>query len=162
MHGPAETAPRRGERGLSLIEVILALGLMAAVLISIAGMFVISERQVASGKTATEALAVARTILEEIHGWGFRQTYGNFGLDGAAQSYTVLSSTNAEAARWQTLLDESLERGSEATILIESLAPTGVTVPNLDVTRAIRVTVTVGWTEAQGRDREVSVSTVRM
>jgi Tfp pilus assembly protein PilV len=44
---------RKNERGLSLIEVILALGLLGGVLISIAGMFILSERQVKSGKTAT-------------------------------------------------------------------------------------------------------------
>ena len=162
MQVPVHPEARRGERGLSLIEVILALGLMAAVLISIAGMFVLSERQVVSGKTSSEALAVARTILEEINGWGFRQTYENFGFDGAAQSYTILSSTNGNATKWQDMLDDSLERGSDATIVIQSLAPTGVAVPNLDATRAMRVTVTVGWTEGEGRNREVSVTTVRM
>jgi len=150
----------RDQRGLSLVEVILALGLMAAVLISIAGMFVLSERQVVSGKTSSEALAVGRAILEEINGWGFQQTYQVFGFDGAAQSYTVLSTANAYAAKWQTLLDDSLDRGSVATIAIQSLGPASPP-PNLNATRTIRVTVTIDWTEGE-RPRQISVSTVRM
>ena len=159
MSEPRKPSAARDERGLSLIEVILALGLLAAVLISIAGMFVVSEKQVASGKTATEALAVARTILEEIQGVGFRQTYGIFGFDGSATSYSVRSDTNAYAGKWQSMLDETLDRGAVATIDVESLAPG--TPPSLAVTRVMRVTVTIDWTEGN-RPRDVVVATVRM
>jgi Tfp pilus assembly protein PilV len=152
-------ARRTNESGLSLVEVILALGLLGAVLISIAGMFVVSEKQVESGKTSTEALAVARTILEEVQGLGFQQTYEVFGLDGTAATYQVASDSNAYAGKWQTTLDESIGRDSVATIDIASVA--AGTPPSLDSARAIRVTVTIGWTEGE-RPREVVVSTVRM
>jgi len=152
---------RRSEGGLSLIEVILALGLLGGVLISIAGMFILSERQVKSGKTATQALAVARTITEEITGWGFRQTYQVFGSDGAATSYTYDTQVNSYAAKWQTMLDDSLELGSHATILVASVEPSGGGgAPALNVARAIRVTVTVFWAEG-ARNRSVRVMTVR-
>ena len=157
---PLSCRADRDERGLSLVEVILALGLLAAVLISIAGMFVLSEKQVVSGRTATEALAVARSILEEVQGLGFRQTYEIFGEDGTAQSYSLRSDTNAYAAKWQTMLDDSLERQSVATIDVQSLGPASPP-PNLNVTRAIQVTVTIEWVENE-RPREVSVSSVRM
>ncbi len=151
---------RRSEGGLSLIEVILALGLLGGVLISIAGMFILSERQVKSGKTATQALAVARTITEEITGWGFRQTYQVFGSDGAATSYSYDTQVNSYAAKWQTMLDDSLELGSHATILVASVPPTGGSAPALNAARAIRVTVTVFWAEG-ARNRSVRVMTVR-
>lgn len=148
------------ERGLSLIEVILALGLLAGVLISIAGMFILSERQVKSGKTATQALAVARAISEEINGWGFGQTYRVFGSDGTATSYTYDTTTNAFASKWQTMLDEGLELGSNATILVASVPPTGGAAPALNAARAIRVTITVFWAEGD-RNRSVRIMTVR-
>jgi type II secretory pathway pseudopilin PulG len=151
---------RKYERGLSLIEVILALGLLGGVLISIAGMFILSERQVKSGKTATQALAVARTITEEISGWGFRQTYQVFGSDGTATSYLYDTQVNSYAAKWQTMLDDSLELGSSATILVASVPPTGGVAPALNAARAIRVTVTVSWAEGD-RNRQVRVMTVR-
>ncbi len=152
---------RKNERGLSLIEVILALGLMAGVLISVAGMFILSERQVKSGKTATQALAVARAITEEMTGWGFRQTYQVFGDDGSASSYTYDTRTAAYAAKWQTLLDDSLEYGSFATILVAAVPPESGGTPNLNAARAIRVTVTVFWAEGD-RNRSVRVMTVRI
>lgn len=150
----------KSERGLSLIEVILALGLLAGVLISVAGMFILSERQVKSGKTATQALAVARAISEEINGLGFRQTYMVFGSDGTATSYTYDTQVNAYASKWQTLLDDGLELGSNATILVASVPPTGGAAPALNAAKAIRVTVTVFWSEGD-RNRSVRVMSVR-
>ncbi len=149
------------ERGMSLIEVILALGLLAGVLISVGGLFVMSERQVKSGKTATQALAVARAINEEINGWGFRQTYGVFGSDGSAASYTYDTRVNAYAAKWQTMLDDGLEHGSYATINVASSELADGNTPNLNVAKAIRVTVTVFWSEG-ARNRNVRVMSVRM
>jgi Tfp pilus assembly protein PilV len=152
---------RKSERGMSLIEVILALGLLAGVLISVAGMFVMSERQVKSGKTATQALAVARAINEEINGWGFNQTYGVFGSDGTAATYTYDTRVNAYAGKWQTLLDNGLELGSFATINVASSQLAGGATPTLDAAKAIKVTVTVFWSEG-ARNRNVRVMAVRM
>lgn len=153
--------PARDERGLSLIEVILALGLMGAVMISIAGMFVISERGVESGKTSSESLAVARAILEEINSLGFQQTYQVFGFDGTAATYTLASDTNAYAAKWQTILDDTVGRGAVATIEISSVGLMGNAPSVLENARAIEVTVTIDWTELE-RPRDVTVSMVRM
>lgn len=61
---------RSDERGFSLLEVILALGMLAAVLVSTTGLLVMGSYQTKSGRTASEALSVARTILEEMQGWG--------------------------------------------------------------------------------------------
>lgn len=160
---------RRGERGLSLIEVVGALGLMGVVLISVGGLFVLSEKQVKSGKDATEALAVAKAIVEEMDGWGFRQTYTVYGLDGSAAFYDIDTTTNAFAGKWQTMLDEELAQDSFAIIRVEALPREGQAVENLNHldTRAIRVTVTVNWAEggdwnaAGARNRSVQVSTVR-
>jgi type II secretory pathway pseudopilin PulG len=149
------------ERGLSLIEVILALGLMAGVLISVAGLFILSERQVKSGKTATQALAVGRAVSEEMTGWGFKQTYRVFGDDGTAASYTYDTRTEAFAAKWQTMLDDSLQYGSYATILVAAVPPESGGSPNLNACRAIRITVTVFWAEGD-RNRSVRVMTVRI
>jgi type II secretory pathway pseudopilin PulG len=150
---------RRAERGFSLVEVVIALGLLAGVLISISGLFVIGGNQVKSGRTSSEAIAVGRTILEEMNKWGFRQTYGMFGYDGAAASYSLDTRTNSYATKWQPLLTPKLVN-SYATVQLQSLGPGG-TPPNLDATRAIRVLVTVNWDEG-ARHRTVQVGTVRM
>jgi type II secretory pathway pseudopilin PulG len=152
---------RQREQGFSLVEVILALGILAGVLISIAGLFIMGSKQVKSGRTSTEALSVARAILEEMDGWGFRQTYQLFGIDGTANTTaTIDTRTDTYSAKWQATLDEKLFN-SHAEIEITSLAPPGATVPMLSATKAIRVVVTVYWNEG-GRAREVRLGTVRM
>jgi len=148
----------RNQRGLSLVEVVLALGLMATVLISVAGMYVLSDRQVKSGRTASEAMAVGRTILEEIQGWSFQQTYRMFGLDGSARSYSLDTRTASYGAHWQQALDATLA-GAYAEIDIVSVGPTSPA-PILQNTRNIRVVVTVHWEEGL-RARSVQLAMAR-
>ena len=53
-----------GETGFSLIEVVLAIGILAGVLLSICSMFIMGGRQLKGGKTMTEATAMAHDIME--------------------------------------------------------------------------------------------------
>jgi prepilin-type N-terminal cleavage/methylation domain-containing protein len=148
-----------GERGFSLIEVLLALGLLAAVLISTTWLLVIGSYQAKSGRTASEALSVAGTILEEMQGWGFRQTYLAYGLDGTATSYTIDTRSNSYASKWQSTLNSKLHN-SYAIVELESLDSSG-TPPPLAGTQTIGVTVRVFWVEGD-RSRNIRVRTVRM
>lgn len=148
-----------GSAGFSLPEVTIALGLLGSVLISMAGLFVMSERIVHGGKNHTTALAIARDILEETNGWHFDGLYGTFGLDGSASSYTLDSRTATYAAGWQAMIDEDLW-SAYAEIKLEAVAE-GASTPALRDARCIRVVVTVHWNNEQ-RSREVSVATVRM
>jgi prepilin-type N-terminal cleavage/methylation domain-containing protein len=154
---------RRDERGFSLVEVIVALALLGGVLISIAGLFVIGARQVESGRESTEALSVARGIIEQMNKWGFQQTYLLFGANGTATTYTFDTRTITDPpttgmAKWQPMLTEKIP-GSYATISVTSLGPG--TPPALNLTRAMRVVVTVRWAEKL-RQRQVQLATVRM
>ena len=150
---------RDREGGFSLVEVVIALGILGGVLVSIAGLFVLGTRQVQSGRNATEALAVARTILEEMQGWGFRQTYDLFqdaGCDPAGTSVcTVDSSGNVLAGKWQLQLDEALP-DSHAEIAIESVE--GI---KLNSSSGLRLRVTVFWQEGE-RERSVRLVAVRL
>jgi type II secretory pathway pseudopilin PulG len=146
-------------RGFSLVEVVIALGLLAGVLIAISGLFVLANRQLDGGRNQSIALATARDILEEIDSWGFHQVYSTFGLDGASSAYTVDSRTNAYAARWQAELESRLAE-AHAEIVIESAADSG-SGPALHQARAIRVRVTVRWSDGL-RPRQVSLATLRI
>lgn len=156
------THEHRSERGFSLVEVVIALGLLAGVLISVAGLFVIGGKSLSSGRNSTEALAVGRQIVEEMNGWGFRQTYGLYGFDGAANAYSVDTRTNSYAAKWQPILTERLGPSAFATVQINSLSASG-TPPIMSASncKSIRVVVTVFWNEG-ARGRNVAVGTVRM
>jgi uncharacterized protein (TIGR02598 family) len=155
-----------GESGFSLIEVVIALGLLAGVVITVSGLFILGGRQLKSGRTSSEALAVAREIVEEMNTWGFRQTWqiwdGSF--TGAANTYTADTRTNTtpQAQEWQQTLEDKLGSAAFATVAVNSLAQTG-TPPNFNTSscKALRVVVTVFWNEGQ-RARTVQVGTVRM
>ncbi len=148
-----------GDNGFSLIEVVVALGLLAAVLISVSGLFVLAQKQVDGGRKHSVALSVARDILEEMNGWAFRQLYLEYGFDGSATSYTADSRSNGVAAGWQEALDAELQN-SHAEILIESIGESG-SPPPLGAARYIRVQITVHWKEGL-RTRSVQLATVRV
>ena len=151
--------PGRVGRGFSLVEVVIALGLLAGVLIAISGLFVLANRQLDGGRNNSIALATARDILAEMDGWVFRQVYTTFGFDGAAGAYTVDTRANGYAARWQAELESRLAE-SHAEIVIESAVDSG-SGPALRSARAIRVRITVYWSEGL-RSRQVSLATLRV
>lgn len=159
--------PVRGERGFSLVEVVLALGLLAGVLISISGLFIVGSKQVKSGRTSSEALAVAKDIQEEMLAWGFTQIWTAFGYDGQAAAYTVDSRTNPACAVWQSTLAAKLGPSAYATIQIASVPDAlGAAGDLADATgnvlaKNVRIGVTVSWTEVPGRVRTVTVGTTR-
>ena len=132
------------QAGFSLIEVIVALGLMAGVLLSVAGVFVIGERQGARGRHQSTALAAAQTILEEISTWNYAATWERFDSIGDAATLTVATTdTNpaSSVSKWQPFLRDVLSNG-RAQIRVESCAGA-----NLNVSPAVRVVVTVLWDE---------------
>ena len=149
----------RSANGFSLVEVVLALGLLTGGLVTTAGLFIHGSRQVNSGRASTEALAVGSSILEEMGSWGFAQTYAAFGYDGTANSYTVDTRTNSDASTWQSTLDDELFN-AHALIELTSLSAVGPA-PQMSDTHAIRVVVIVHWDEGQ-RHRTVRIGTVRM
>ncbi len=153
------TIAHRAEAGFSLVEVIVAFGLLAGVLLSIAGLFTLGGRQLASGRNTTEALSVAQAIVEEIQGWGFHQTWSLFGIDGEnVSAATVDTKTNSYASKWQPTLEQKLLNGY-AEIEIRALGSGGA--PVLAQARFIRVQVTVHWDEGS-RHRQIHLATVRM
>lgn len=158
---------RRGQEGFSLIEVVIALGILAGVLIAIGGLFILGGRSVKAGRTSSEALATAKEIVEEMDAWGFTQLWSNFGYNGQAATYTVDTRSNAACTAWQTALTGKLGPTAYATIKIDSVAQTGQSTPNFadssgnTLARNVRVTVTAVWAEATGRNRQVSVITSR-
>ncbi len=148
-------------RGFSLIETTLALGLLAMALVSVSGLVVLGCRLIASARASSQALVVARGILEEIDGWGFHQTYRMFGKDGAATRYENISSTTDPLlAKWRPDLDAHLSE-ARATVFLESVGPEGAPPPELRISKAIRVRVLVSWREGS-RIREIRLGTVRM
>jgi Tfp pilus assembly protein PilV len=158
----------RGEKGFSLVEIVIALGLLAGVLIAIGGLFILGGRSVKSGRTSSEALTAGKEIVEVMDGWAFTQLWANFGLAGTANTYTVDTNTcvTADCTSWQNALVAKLGTTAHATIKIDSVAQGALAVPDFvtggSVTaKNVRITVNVLWTQITGRGRQVSVVTTR-
>jgi prepilin-type N-terminal cleavage/methylation domain-containing protein len=160
---------RPGARGFSLIEVIVALGMLAAVLLAISGLFAQGANSIKGGKEMTEALAQATDILEDINSLSYRQVwsvFGGSGTDTSLQADTRVTSNFAH--RWQAQLEEAVWQGYALIDVI----PVGIDTvlplctasppaqPNFQCGQGLRVVVTVYWDE-RGNDQQLSLSTVR-
>ncbi|HXV78032.1 MAG TPA: hypothetical protein VD788_17110 [Candidatus Polarisedimenticolaceae bacterium] len=152
-------AVRAGAAGFSLPEVTLALGLLAGLLISICGLFVLSSNLVHGGRQRSSAVTMAENILEETNAWTFRGLFERFGYDGSAPSYVVDTRTNAAASGWQGEIAERLP-SSHAEVVLESVAAGG-SPPALRDATCIRVSVRVHWKDDL-KWREATLTTVRM
>lgn len=149
----------RGERGFSLIEVIIAMGVLAGVLISIAGMYVLGGRQVKAGKTMTVATSICHDIMESFDNQSFVSLWTNLGAATSDTTKTRLSTDSTSPIYpWNTEIGQKLENGV-ATVTIVPLGPG--TPPNFGAATAIRLTVTMTWNEL-GRPQTVALSTVRL
>jgi len=177
-----ETPSRRdtAQDGYSLIEVMIAAALLATVLLSVAGVFMTGTQNVQSGRELTEAVTIANSIVEQVLGWPYDKVWGMTG--GTAESETAtfrsdvtppvysgdatdVADWTATAATWTETVEDALNQG---TILykvdgIERLpdeADDGLT--NFRDAVFLRVTVTVRWTEARGRQREVVFEEIKL
>ena len=149
----------QGQRGYSLVEVILALGLLGGVMVAISSMFVLGGQSVKSGKEMTEAISIAQDIVEEIKTFSFRSTYSFFG--GATTGTGVTSDSTVltdGAAQWQPGIDSKLHQGKA----VVQITPVGGpdTPPQLGSADYIRVLVTVHWSEGV-RSRSMSIESLR-
>lgn len=147
----------RGERGFSLVEVIIAIGVLAGLLLSIATMFILGGRQVKNGKTITQATALVQDIMEEFDRASFVGLYTTLGAASTDTTRTVLSTTTGSPIQgWQSEIQRKLEGGS-ATVTIDAV---GNGTPNFGTAAGIRLTVGIAWNEL-GQAHQVRMSTVR-
>lgn len=154
---------RGRQRGFSLIEVIIALGLLTAVLVAIASMFVLGQSSVRSGRELTEATSIAQHVLEDVNKLSYNGLQVFF---VGAQNLTTLTSYTADTrvassyaqTQYKPLIDDQLFKGY-ALIVLQPIG--GNVKPAVWATgEAMRITVTVYWTELR-RNRSVSMETVR-
>jgi len=157
MNGTTSTAAQRGERGFSLIEVTIAIGVLASVILSIASMFIMGGRSVKTGKTVTEATALAQDIMEEFDKESFSALWANFGAASTDTTKSAVSTTTGSVlVPWQAEIIRKLSSGS-ATATLDAMGPG---TPNFGAATGIKLTVTVSWNEL-GRPQSVKLSTVR-
>jgi type II secretory pathway pseudopilin PulG len=147
----------RRDSGFSLIEVVLAIGILSGVLLSIASMFIMGQRQVKTGKTITEATALAQDLMEAFDKQSFVALYTNLGAATTDSTFTVLSTTTGSPiASWQTEIARKFASGT-GQVTIDAI---GNGSPTFGTCAGIKLTTTVSWSEL-GRPQSVKLSTVR-
>jgi len=149
---------------LTLIEVLVALGILASALIAVVALFGVGGRGFRSGRSMTQAVAIAESVLEEVNGLGYEQLPQIFpsccgaGCD-TARGCTVSAEVDVHAAaRWGSLVEGALHRGNVAIVLTPIGG--GARPPTFSSAEGLRVLVRVGWWEGS-RERSVELVTVR-
>jgi hypothetical protein len=152
----------RGEGGLNLIEVIVALALMATVMLGISTLFIHGGQSVKSGKELTEATSIGTDIMEEIDELAYNQVYGKFGGTDLQTGLTVNTLTNSYASKWQPAIDERLTTPHYQARATITLTPLGgpTSPPQFATAQTIRVLVNVEW-EQGSRHHTAEFATAR-
>ena len=136
------------------------MGLLAGVLITVAGLLLMGGQQLDRGRQRSAALAVARDVLEEVQGWSFDQTTSRFDEPCTADAPCTFAGQSV-AAEWQRRLDETLPGASAGgEIVVEPLDEAGALVA-ADAASLVRLRVRVFWSEGP-LERDVRLVSVRM
>ncbi len=144
---------------MTLIEVLIALGLLSGVLISVASLFVLGGQHVKRGRMMTKATAIASDIQEELHGLGVTQLNEIFPTCTAATGCTVSTLADSYAsAEWQPLIDESLYQGRAEITLTPIGGP--VSPPDFTSREGIRIRIEIHWSEGTNA-RSIAQETLR-
>jgi len=151
------TASAKRQAGFSLVEVIIAIGVLSGVLIAIASMFMIGGRQVKTGKTITTATSIVQDLMENFEQRSFTTLYTSLGGVSTGTSVTALSNvTSSPIYAWNDTIRTRLQ-GGIATV---SLTPIGPGTPTFGSATGLRLVVSLTWNEL-GRPQTVRASTVR-
>lgn len=102
---------RRAGRGYSLVEVLIAMGLLSTVLLVIVTLFYMGRSNVYSGKQMTHAVAVGTRIMEDISSMSVPTVYGNFSITDTTGLATVTAQPSAMS---QSSYDNSILRSTSS------------------------------------------------
>jgi prepilin-type N-terminal cleavage/methylation domain-containing protein len=84
----------RGQRGFSLVEVLVAMAITAVVIVSVSALFFLGRQNVYSGKQVTLAVGVATRVTEDLAHMQRSDVYSQFNLSAETLSAnTVLGKT---------------------------------------------------------------------
>ncbi len=156
--------PRRpAEAGMTLVEVVLALGLMASVLISVASLFILGGQRVKGSRNMTQGMAIASNVMEDLYDYGINIMPTTFpdccpGGCAAATGCTVASNSDAFLqSRWLPTIEKELGQGRLEITLVP--VGGGVTPPTFSSCEGMRLRAEVFWSEGVS-ERSVYEETV--
>ena len=166
---------RSGQAGYNLVEVLVAMGLLASVLLSIVTLFFMGRSNVYSGKQMTRAVAVGTNVTEDLVAMNVARLIDGFELTEAPAANTVAGVEYADSivrvtsdlthdaegflARWEALIPETSLANAEITLVFLPRELTDA--DDLTTTRVMQIKVVVEWDESVRR-RNVVFDTVKL
>jgi prepilin-type N-terminal cleavage/methylation domain-containing protein len=132
-------ARARRRDGFTLVEMLVALSILSTGILSVAQLFIFSQHHAQSGRTETQATALAEEIREKVMSENFDDLVSIF--DGVDTS--VPSSVTLPCQEWATHLDARL--GPDGRGQVQVLGPSE---DAEIVTGMLTIVVTVSWQES--------------
>lgn len=145
-------SPHKGEQGFSLIEGLIAAGILSVGLLAMSGMQTFSLVKNVDANESTLTTAMAADILERIQ-FNRRNAVSYNGIDtNSPGNCSTISSTTQAQAKGDCLLWDSLVKGSTFQNIrgVVAVSP-AVIAPT--VLNQRNVTVTITWTANKNGDR---------
>jgi hypothetical protein len=160
--------PASDERGLTLVEVLLAGALLAVSLLAMSSMFVSGYANIAVAGRSTTGLAAGRQILEDVRGLPFDSVVNLDGFDTDDPSSTPAAEPESEIARrWRyalagegvgwTFTTEEIDDWPAPPADVAVLGATGRIDVDLVSATLARVTVTI---VVPGTRRDIELTTL--
>jgi len=135
----AVRARARRSDGFTLVELLVALSILSIGILSVAQLFIFSQRHAHDGRIETQATALAEEIREKVMSENFDDLVSIF--DGVDTS--VPSSVTLPCQEWATHLDERL--GPEGRGQLQVLQPA----EDVEIVDGmLTIVVTVSWQES--------------
>ncbi len=164
---------RRPDAGFSLVETLIASGLLAFILLSVSGLFIVGGQNVRAGRELTKATTIANSAMEQILAWNYDKVFAFAGGVATDQTKTWdtsqanpayqgtptdVTDMTATANAWRDTVRTQLQ-GGKLTFKVDGIArlPTSLD-PGLttyQLSHFLRVTITVEWLERKNRRRHV-------
>ena len=149
----------RSSAGTTLVETLIALFLLAIALVSLTTLFIQGAASVGNAARSSSATACAVTVMENLDAVPYDLLAPSFGAAPGDAGIVADTLSNTYAQRWQASLASQLP-GGHATIGLTPLEPPAGAVSTFANSVAIRVQVTVLWTEGS-HQRRLELATVR-
>jgi len=126
--------------GVTLVEALFALGVLAWLLLSVVGLLAVGNRQVVGAGHRSQALAVAEAMLARLQTGDFSRVVGRFHCD-TGQAECEEAQALSQLDGWGEL---GLTRTAGATVVVRL---TAIGAPSLRDALAIRLSIRVEWRE---------------
>lgn len=162
--------------GFSLIEVLVAVALLAVILLALMGLISAGVQRAYSGKKMTEATVIAQAAMERANVYAAYTLLGAAKTDSTAEGKWTRKTGSTTPAALSGTTDEINEKNAWRDLLEKADLPASDSHPaelsvkmdarpdgrTFDTASMIRVVVEISWTEWGTRKRQVRLQTLNL